>query len=369
MDRKNHPCIPLPSAGLIEGWAPHYIDHLAPLCSFLEIPLIVTEEELAKTLAIFYPKLSIYHISPLTLSEKIVSCLKVLFVCTPRILVDETLFLAQILHKKKIHTIWCPHGNSDKGHKSPHMEALDQEEISLVYGKKMIDFLKQKKAFSQLKCAIEVSNFRLLYYQKNKEFYDTLLQTELLEKLPAAKKCILYAPTWQDGEQSSSFYEATPHLIKNLPKDWNLIIKPHPNLALKEQESYDSFLQLAKNHPNILFLKDFPLIYPLLSAIDIYIGDFSSIGYDFLTFQRPMFFLNQQQRAKECDLGLYLYQCGTEIQPNDYPNIYTIIQNRLPQDHILFSPFRKEVYEYTFAEEIEPAMLKEKIFSSYTHFS
>ncbi len=368
MDQKPPPSTP-PSAGLIEGWAPHYIDHLAPLCCLLEIPLIVTEEEIAKTLAVFYPKLSIHHISPLILPERIVDCLKVLFVCTPRILVDETLFLSQTLHKKKIHSIWCPHGNSDKGHKSSHMEALNKEEVSLVYGKKMIEFLKQKNAFAQLKCTVEVSNFRLLYYQKNKEFYDNLLQAEVLQKLPPAKKCLLYAPTWQDGEQSSSFYEATPHLIKNLPKDWNLIIKPHPNLALKEQATYDSFLQLAQTHPNIIFITDFPLIYPLLSAVDMYIGDFSSIGYDFLTFQKPMFFLNQQQRVRESDLGLYLYQCGTEIKPHDYPNIYTIIQNALPQDHALFSSSRKEVYEYTFAEEIEPATLRHKIFSSYTHFS
>jgi teichoic acid glycerol-phosphate primase len=271
----------LPCAGLIEGWAPHYIDHLAPLCSLLEIPLIVTEEEISKSLALFYPKVTVYCISVLDLPEKITTCLELLFVCTPRILVDETLFLAQKLRNKKIHTIWCPHGNSDKGHQSSHMEALNKEEFSLVYGQKMIDFLKEKGGFSQLKCAIEISNFRFLYYKKNKAFYDHLLKTDILQKLPPNKKLLLYAPTWQDGEKSSSFYEATSHLIKELPKEWNLIIKPHPNLALKNTALYNSFLKLSKSYPNILFLEDFPPIYPLLSAVDIYIGDFSSIGYDF----------------------------------------------------------------------------------------
>ncbi|MES2200339.1 MAG: CDP-glycerol glycerophosphotransferase family protein [Chlamydiota bacterium] len=358
-----------PSAGLIEGWAPHYIDHLAPLCCLLGIPLLVTEEKIAETLSLFYPKVSVYPIPTLALPEKITECLEVLFVCTPRILVDELLFLSQALHKKKIHSVWCPHGNSDKGHKSAHMEALDKEEIALVYGKKMIDFLKQKKAFSQLKSTVEVSNFRLRYYLENKTFYDNLLQVEILEKLPVGKKLLLYAPTWQDGEESSSFYEATPHLIKNLPKEWNLIIKPHPNLALKNEALYDSFLKLSQDHPNILFLNDFPPIYPLLSIVDLYIGDFSSIGYDFLAFQKPMFFLNQQKRSKESDLGLYLYQCGTELKPCDYPNLYTIIQNTLPEDKALFSSIRQEVYQYTFAEEIEPGILREKIFSSCTQRS
>lgn len=367
MDQKNL-FSALPSAGLIEGWAPHYIDHLAPLCYFLGIPLIVTEEQIAKILAIFYPQVSTYHISALDLPEKIVKCLKILFVCTPRILVKETLFFAETLHKKKIYSIWCPHGNSDKGHKSAHMEALNKEEISLVYGKKMIDFLKQKGAFSQLKATIEVSNFRLFYYQENKKFYDNLLQAHVLQKLPLGEKNLLYAPTWQDGEESSSFYEATPHLIKHLPKEWNLIIKPHPNLALKEEALYASLVKLSQNHPNVLFLIDFPPIYPLLSAIDFYIGDFSSIGYDFLKFKKPMFFLNQQKRSKESDQGLYLYQCGTEILPCDYPNIYTIIQNTLPKDDSLFSSLRKEVYQYTFAEEIKPDILRQKIFSACTHF-
>lgn len=368
MDRKSSLPIP-PSAGLIEGWAPHYIDHLAPLCSFLKIPLLVTDEKIEETISIFYPNLTTYCIPPLALPEKILECLEILFVCTPKVLVEETLFFAQKLHKKKIHTIWCPHGNSDKGHQSSHMEALNQEEIALVYGKKMIDFLKQKTAFSQLKCTVEVSNFRLKHYKENQKLYDKLLKTHVLEKLPKGKKLLLYAPTWQDNEKSSSFYEATPHLIKNLPSEWNLIIKPHPNLALKEEASYSFLRKLSQSRPNILFLTDFPPIYPLLAAVDLYIGDFSSIGYDFLSFQKPMFFLNEQKRLKESDLGLYLYQCGTEIQPDDYPNIYTIIQNTLTQDSTLFSLARKKVYEYTFAEEIESATLSQKIFSACTHLS
>jgi CDP-glycerol glycerophosphotransferase (TagB/SpsB family) len=249
------------------------------------------------------------------------------------------------------------------------MEALDKEEIALVYGKKMIDFLKQKNAFSGLKCAIEISNYRWSYYKEHKKFYDDLVQKHILQKLPPGEKLILYAPTWQDEEKSSSFYEATSYLIKNLPKNWNLIIKPHPNLALKEESIYNSFLELSQSYPNIIFLTDFPPIYPLLAVVDLYIGDLSSIGYDFLTFQKPMFFLNQQERSKDTDLGLYLYQCGIEIHPSDYPDLYTIIQNSLSNDEVLFSSIRKRVYQYTFAEEIEPDILKQKIFTSYTYFS
>ncbi|MBS0627209.1 MAG: hypothetical protein JSS09_03245 [Verrucomicrobia bacterium] len=82
-----------------------------------------------------------------------------------------------------------------------------------------------------------------------------------------------------------------------------------------------------------------------------------------------MFFLNQQERSKDTDLGLYLYQCGVEVHPSDYPNLYTIIKNSLAEDKTLFSSIRKRVYEYTFAEEVQPDTLREKIFTSYTYFS
>ena len=43
------------SAGLIYGKLAHHLDHIAPLCSLMQIPLIVTEEEIARAARQFYP--------------------------------------------------------------------------------------------------------------------------------------------------------------------------------------------------------------------------------------------------------------------------------------------------------------------------
>lgn len=356
------------AAGLIYGDAPHYIDHLAPLCSFLNIPLLVTEEEIEESLKRFYPAVKTILIKAIQMPDFLVSRLDIIFTCTPRILFDEIFFFTQKLYNKRIHTIWCPHGNSDKGHRSPFMEGLNKEEIALVYGQKMIDFLKLKGAFSQLKRSIIIGNYRNFYYLKHKEFYDQLIKEKITKKLPLGEKTILYAPTWEDSENSSSFRSALPYLIKHLPTHWNLIVKPHPHLIAENEEKNRNLIDSYETHERVLFLLNFPPIIPLLERVDLYIGDFSSIGYDFLRFNKPMFFLNEHKRSIENDLGLYLYQCGIEILPEDYERLYEIIKDELKQDSLKFEDIRKKIDAYTFDPTISENNLKKAIFASFACF-
>ena len=106
-----------------------------------------------------------------------------------------------------------------------------------------------------------------------------------------------------------------------------------------------------EDKPNIVMLSDYPLIYPLAAACDLYIGDRSAVGYDFLAFNKPMFFLNQTGRDPASDRSVYLYRCGTVITPDRYDDIFGIIDATLPSDHERFGAVRKEVYDYTFGPE------------------
>lgn len=351
------------AAGFIYGPMPHYIDHLAPLCHLLDIPLIVTDEEIKDSAERFYPHLRVTLVNYIATPEFLVQNFTHLFVCTPRILFDEICFFAQKLNNKHIHTIWCPHGNSDKGHVSASMQTLNKETSALVYGQKMIDFLKEKEAFSQLKRYCKTSNFRKAYYLENQQFYDEMTQRLLEKKFEKNAKTVFYAPTWQDAESSSSFYEALPSIIDNLPANWNLLVKPHPNLMANSNSKTQKLIDFYFAKKNVHFIVDFPPIHPLLAASDIYIGDMSSIGYDFLSYNKPMFFLNQQKRDKKTDSGLYLYRCGVEVTPEQYKDLYTIIQEELPYDDTLFSCIRKEVDLYTFGEAISLEELKKTIIS------
>lgn len=248
------------------------------------------------------------------------------------------------------------------------MEALHREEVALVYGEQMIAFLKRKSVFDQLKAHVVTGNFRYAYYLQNQAFYDSLVESTIFRRLPSAEKTLLYAPTWQDYEKSSSFFDATDPLIHYLPAQWNLIVKLHPNLLLQEEFKVDVLIERYESHPQVVFVTDFPPVYPLLNQIDIYIGDMSSIGYDFLTFDRPLFFLNQNSRDAQSDLGLYLFRCGVEIPPDKYPQIHQIVQNFLEFEVRDFSQIRKEVYNSAFAPNKDLNSLRKEITSCYAFF-
>lgn len=339
------------SVGLIHGEAEHHLDHLLPLCALYGMPLIVTEPSLKEKAERYYPATcSIIHVDPLSLPFYVVENFETVFVSLPRDLFDEIFLMAQMATGKKLEAVWCPHGNSDKGHASYFMEALHKEEKVLVYGQKMLDFLKKKGAFSQLKSHTFIGNYRYAFFKKHEEFYQKLIAATLEPHLEKGNRTLLFAPTWQDAENSSTFFEAAPSLIEKLPAHTNLIIKPHPNLLIQEKERVEEIVNYYQGKKNLLFLFDFPPIYPLLSRVDVYIGDMSSIGYDFLTFNRPMFFLNKNRRVVSSDEGLYLYRCGREVQPEEPEEIDRLYQIIDETEESAFSEIRRRTYQYTFEE-------------------
>lgn len=333
------------AAGFIYGPLEHHLDHLAPFCSLMQIPLVLTDEELIDKARRYYPDLELIQWDCLAAPFEVVKNFDTIFYSTPRCMFDEIFFIAETTLRKKIKTIWLPHGNSDKGHASVFMEALSNEEALLVYGPKMVDFLKAKNVFRPY---VTLGNFRLEYYRRHQRFYNDLMQSL---NLPS-KKTVLYAPTWQDAENSTSFFKAAHLLVEQLPSDLLLLIKLHPNLQ-KNIEVVQFILQ-HETHPHIRFLSDLTPIYPILEKTDIYIGDMSSVGYDFLTFNRPMFFFNTSQRDRS-DPGLYLHQCGQPAEPHQ-------IFNHLGRNQSHLTPIRRETYAYTFGEESNWDHIQKQIF-------
>ena len=345
------------AAGLIYGPSSHYVDHLAPLCAILEIPLVVTCENIAKQIKQFYPEVKPLLLNPIEAPTICIRSFETFFVCTPKALFNETFFLTQLLEKKTVETIWCPHGNSDKGHTVPYMEGLKEETLSLVYGEKMLDFLREKNAFSSLKRYAQTGNYRKAYYEKYRSFYDPLVEKLLFPALKEENTTVLYAPTWEDAENSSSFTLALPYLVENLPEGYNLIVKPHPNLLTEENKA---LLTQFTERQNVFLLEEFPPIYPLLTKTAIYIGDMSSIGYDFLSFTRPMLFITPTK--KEIRQKLSLFTCGHVIEHTQIESIYPLITKEAGQK---FAAEQQYLYGRTFAEKGSISALKEEIETLY----
>jgi CDP-glycerol glycerophosphotransferase (TagB/SpsB family) len=233
----------------------------------------------------------------------------------------------------------------------------------LVYGQHMVDFLDEKGVLDRLKSLVITGNYRLEYYLENKASFDRQASLFFPNN---GKKTILYAPTWAHPSKKwewradfSNFFDVYPYLFDHIPDSFQLLVKLHPFLVHLQTQKVEEILERYSNHPQITFIHDFPPIYPLLQKADCYLGDYSSIGYDFLAFDRPLFFLTNGKRDPLYDKGVYLQQCGIAIPPQNLDSVYKIIEENLNSNE--FSNLRRETYHYAFGPRKKMETLKHEI--------
>jgi hypothetical protein len=313
------------AAGLIFDDAWPYLDHLAPLCALLNIPLILCEPELQETAKKYYPDLSLIEADCIGLGAWTKERFSHVITC------GSTPLLAATIGPTIPINIWLPHGHSDKGQISPYFEALSQDRIALIYGQQMEDILVSKGLALTM---IRVGHFRSLYYQKWRSFYDAM---DLGVHFAKSQPTLLYAPTWEDAEKNCSFWKAFSKIAKQLPEQINLLVKPHPNTVTHHRPALEQLIG-QEERGNLQFLLDFTPILPLLSRSDAYLGDRSSIGYDFLFFDRPLFFLDPHDSPK----GRDLMSCGEVVTPE------TLFSLDWEKSKKLFSSERKKRAAYAF---------------------
>jgi len=324
--------------GILPGHHPSYIDHVVPLCQILEIPLLVTDREIEALVERYYPPMSIVYAQPEDYDLDPYLKEYDLFVYVDFFRRASGSFQFQdYLSRKAVRSVMSLHGNPDKYWGMYWLEKLNDEDIILAYGPQLAELLK-KKGIS--KKPVISGNYRLEFYHEHKEFFD--------HKLPfqKTKPILLYAPTWATlachtpyQEQYTPFFDVYPTVFKTLSDRYQLIVKLHPHMIQMMPEKIEKMMQ---EYPEIHFLNDFPLIYPLLSQVDIYLGDYSSIGYDFLYYDRPLFFL---ETHGETALQAY----GTRVSLNDLPHFAA---QKLPC---------KNFYQHVFGPQKPLAQLKLEI--------
>lgn len=311
----------------------HLLDHIAPLCSQLKMPLFIAQEpSIARH---YYPQIEIHHAPDFEREwPEFVQKYDTIFQCGYWSFAFKQMI--RDLYQKDVHLVFCPHGQSDK---TAHLGPYQEQEIILLYGPLMKDMLTELGLYPPHQQKIIIGNYRLAFYLSHKNFYDDLAEREIFSKFKKKQRTVLYAPTWQDAENSSSFFSLTRRLVESASDHWNWIIKPHPLLEDRHPGSYYRMLKIIQNRPNICLLEHFPPIYPLLNRTDIYVGDASSIGYDFLYFERPMFFAKTTKISR-------LMQCGEMLDP-DSP--MQSIEELLPGMGRLI-PKQRALYRYAFSK-------------------
>jgi teichoic acid glycerol-phosphate primase len=343
------------SVAIITGPSTH-LDHLGVLSSILKIPLIVTEEKNFQCAQQFYPDLNVALKNFDELSvQYLASNYDVIFE-TGKFFAVELKPLFELLFRKKMRFVFCPHGNSDKGHS---LQSHVDQDICLVYGKHLYDLLNRNGAIEKIQQITRTGNYRYPYYRRHQQFFDSLAEKWVFSKFQNDKPIILYAPTWSDRENPSSFFSAINRLLKELCGSYNLLIKLHPFLFEDHIAHVLQIMAQYEEHPSALFLTDFPPIYPLLSRCALYLGDYSSIGYDFLAFDKPLYFLN----PKKDSISSPLHACGLEIPMDKRVELNVFLSRTLEDSARNYSAQRKKTYRYAFGEELSAEMLRNKIFN------
>lgn len=295
---------------LINGPFFHHLDHLAPIAHYLNCPLLLDDPltyEMAKK---YYPGVDIYfkivHLEELA---KHYNCL----IVSTKFAREELSSLYASMNIHHMRFCFAPHGQSDKGMSHFNMRSIVNQDIALVYGETQKNRVLQLPKEALPNDLIVMGNCRLAYYEKYKILLDQLVETTVFKHFSKKQPTILYAPTWNDYEHATSFFDHWHKCIENIPDNYNLIIKLHPFLEKDHPGEAYRALSFHLSRPNIQVVLEMPLIYPLLSKIDAYVGDYSAIGYDYLYFNRPMYFLSKTKVA--------LYKCGEQIENINQINI------------------------------------------------
>ena len=330
-----------------------YVDHLGVICYLLDIPLLITEEETYATALAFYPQLRLIHKPMQELSLEFLAEEFTVIFESGKFWMTELDPFVRLIYQKALRFVYCPHGNSDKGHSiGKHVE----QDIVLFYGEHMLSLLKKTGAAQKIRNLVRIGNIRLLFYNKYKQFYIKLVENQVLSHLALEKKTILYAPTWQDGENPTSFFQEIRRVVSELQEEFNLIIKLHPFLEAFHPAQVAYFMSFCEERRGLLFLRKFPTIYPLLEVCDLYLGDYSSIGYDFLFFDRPLYFFAGEGGASAATL---LHSCGLCIPAGE--RLDTFIRSTLERNQEEKRRKRQEVYAWAFGEEKPFSLIREEL--------
>lgn len=271
----------------------------------MELPLLVTHPWVKSLIEFHYPPMELVFADPQDYClDPYLEGYDTFFYVDFFRLGSGSFRFKEYVAQKKARSVISLHGNPSKFQDIYWLEHLEHEDVVLAYGPQMLDLLREKGI---VKKPVICGNYRLEYYLKHKPFFD--------EHLPFRKKgpIALYAPTWAGKTYSvfsddySPFFEVFPEVVDRFSKEYQLIVKIHPHMRVMMP---DEVQRVQESYPKVFFLSDYPPIYPLLSQVDVLLGDHSSIYSDFLYFNRPFVPFLSPHQQKEKEKGSYRYAYG-----------------------------------------------------------
>lgn len=198
-------------------------------------------------------------------------------------------------------TCFYEHGTSDKRYEGGNSIAIDKlkkYDYLLLSGPKNKHRLIDTNVHRNENDLIETGCLRFDDYLQEKFTRDKT--ANILNIKDRSRKNILYAPTWKFGNGTFKAYAS--HLIEELTKDYNLILRPHYHD--RKYAIFLYWLAKLKGKQHVYFSPPQNVLqhdtYSAFAASDLLISDISSVIYEYLITQKPIVLIdnNFEQRHK-----------------------------------------------------------------------
>lgn len=166
---------------------------------------------------------------------------------------------------------------------------------------------------------------RLLAHERNRGIRWAMVGYPKFDRFPAVpplfdngRKTLIYCPTWRKGGISSvERFLGEPAAVAELARRRNLIVKPHPNIFNPDRPHFDRSiverLEMLERFPGVRLVRS-GNVMPWFAHADLFIGDVSAAGYEWLYFNRPMVFLNPRpaelRPSADPHSLTFLWRCG-----------------------------------------------------------
>jgi len=161
--------------------------------------------------------------------------------------------------------------------------------------------------------------------------------SELIKLLPKEKLnkfTVLVAPTWGPHAIFSKY--GISLIDELLKKDWNIIIRPHPQSLISETKLIEFIKKKYEKNNNIIWDENVNNLISLNKA-DILISDFSGIIFDYaFLFNKPFIYTEYEQNREIYDYSDLdhdtwktetLKKIGFELTRDNFKNINSIIKD------------------------------------------
>lgn len=235
--------------------------------------------------------------------------------------------------ESRAHVVQIFHGISDKPF--TYERDFSDYRLCLCAGQRQVDRLRRNERNRDMR-------FAMVGYPK----FDHIPSAPVL--FGNSRKTVIYCPTWRKGGLSSiEIFLNYADVIAGLCEDYNLIVKPHPNIFNPAREFFDAnIVERLESTRGIALIRS-GNVMPWFAQTDVFVGDVSASGYEWLYFSRPMAFLNPQpgvlQPSQDINALTYLWQCGDVCA--DIRGLRELIAKNLQLDH--YRKTREAVLHYS----------------------